>query len=97
MKDLQRDIIQFIEKRNWAGNEDLRNLAISINLEASELLEHFQWTDGQSAIDEGKDEIAEEAADILIYLLQFAHYADFDLHEVVRQKLAKNEKRFPVS
>lgn len=95
MKDLQGEIIQFVEKRNWGGNEDPRNLAISINLEASELLEHFQWSDAQTAIDEQKEEIAEEAADILIYLLQFAHYADFDLHDAVKKKLAKNEQRFP--
>ncbi|HLR23744.1 MAG TPA: nucleotide pyrophosphohydrolase [Pseudogracilibacillus sp.] len=96
MKNLQQDIIQFVEKRNWTNNQDIRNLAISINLEASELLEHFQWCNAAEAIRQEKDEIAEEAADILIYLLQFAHYADFDLQEAVKKKLAKNEQRFPI-
>lgn len=96
MKALQKEIIEFTEKRAWTGNKDARNLAISISLEASELLEHFQWQNAQDAIADRKEDIAEEAADILIYLLQFADALDINLEEEVKKKMAKNRKRFPV-
>lgn len=96
MKELQQEILDFVEKRQWSGNKDARNVAISISLEASELLEHFQWQNAEDAIAQRKDEIAEEAADVLIYLLQFAQILNIDLEEQARKKLLKNEQRFPV-
>lgn len=96
MKKLQKEILSFNEKRNWDGNKDARNLAISINLEASELLEHFQWQNAEQAISHNKEDIAEEAADVLIYLLQLADVLGIDLEEEARKKILKNEKRFPV-
>ena len=96
MKELQQEILDFVEKRQWSGNKDARNVAISISLEASELLEHFQWKNAEDAIAQRKDEIAEEAADVLIYLLQFAQILNIDLEEQARKKLLKNEQRFPV-
>ncbi|AOV06624.1 nucleotide pyrophosphohydrolase [Sporosarcina ureilytica] len=96
MKNLQDEIVKFTEKRGWTGNKDARNLAISISLEANELLEHFQWNNAEEAITNNKDEIAEEAADVLIYLLQFADVIGIDLEEAAKMKLAKNAMRFPV-
>lgn len=96
VKDLQQEIIDFTTERGWTGNKDARNLAISISLEASELLEHFQWQDSADAIAKSKDEIAEEAADVLIYLLQFANEIGIDLEEEAKKKMAKNAERFPI-
>lgn len=96
VKKLQKDIIDFNEKRGWTGNKDARNLAISISLEASELLEHFQWENAEDAIAKRKDEIAEEAADVFIYLLQFAETLGIDLDDEAKKKIAKNAERFPV-
>lgn len=96
MKQLQEEIRVFTEERGWTGNRDPRNLAISISLEASELLEHFQWSPSDEAITANRAEIAAEAADVFIYLLQFADALDMDLLEAARNKMEKNAKRFPV-
>ena len=68
MERLQKDIVQFTKSRNWDGNHDARNLAISISLEASELLEHFQWQSAEEALATNKQEIAEEAADRFLFI-----------------------------
>lgn len=96
MEKLQMDILNFTKERGWNGNHDVRNLAISVSLEASELLEHFQWMSAEEAIAKNKEEIAEEAADVFIYLLQFADALGIDLKEEARKKIEKNAKRFPV-
>lgn len=96
MENLQREILAFTKSRNWDGNHDARNLAISVSLEASELLEHFQWLSAEEAIAENKDEIAEEAADIFIYLLQFADVLGINLKEEAYKKIKKNAVRFPI-
>ncbi|WOV87140.1 nucleotide pyrophosphohydrolase [Sporosarcina oncorhynchi] len=96
MKQLQQEIKEFTEQRGWTGNRDPRNLAISISLEASELLEHFQWSPSDETVAANRDEIAEEAADVFIYLLQFADVLNIDLLDAARAKIEKNEKRFPI-
>lgn len=96
MEKLQQEIIEFTKSRNWGGNHDARNLAISVSLEASELLEHFQWKSAEEAIAENKGEIAEEAADVFIYLLQFADVLGIDLKEEAYKKIKKNATRFPL-
>lgn len=96
MEKLQAEIREFTKVRGWDGNHDARNLAISVSLEASELLEHFQWTSAEDAIAKNKDEIAAEAADVFIYLLQFADVLGIDLIEVARKKMEKNAVRFPI-
>lgn len=96
MKTLQKEIIEFTQARNWDGNRDARNLAISISLEASELLEYFQWGTAEEVLAAQKDEIAEEAADVFIYLLQLADVLGIDLKEEAHKKMLKNANRFPV-
>jgi NTP pyrophosphatase (non-canonical NTP hydrolase) len=66
-----------------------RNLAISLNLEASEVLEHFQWND--KLVD--KHELADELADVTLYLLQLASLSGIELEQAVLHKLEKNYKR----
>jgi NTP pyrophosphatase (non-canonical NTP hydrolase) len=66
-----------------------RNLAISLSLEAAEILEHFQWREGP--VD--KDELASELADVTLYLLQLASVSGIDLEEAVLKKLEENRTR----
>ena len=66
-----------------------RNLAISLNLEAAEVLEHFQW--GDQAVK--KEELASELADVSLYLLQIAMVSGIDLEQAVLDKLEVNQKR----
>ena len=66
-----------------------RNLAISLALEAAEILEHFQWRDEIK----NKDELASELADVSLYLLQLAYVTEIDLERAILNKLEKNKKR----
>lgn len=84
----------FVRSQGWYEPEsprqqNLRNLAISLSLEAGEVLEYFQWSD------ELKDpqEFADELADVALYLLQLASIADIDLEQAILHKLERNYKR----
>ncbi|WP_144510304.1 nucleotide pyrophosphohydrolase [Bacillus sp. FJAT-22090] len=88
-------MLQFNNERGWGGNHDARSLAISISLEASELLEHFQWNSAEEAIEKDKEAIVDEAADVLIYLLQLANVLEVDLKEAAQQKILKNALKYP--
>ena len=85
---------QFVDSQGWyaensARPQTLRNLAISLNLEASEVLEYFQW--GEDNLDiEG---FAEELADVALYLLQLASLANVNLENAILQKLERNYHR----
>lgn len=96
MKQLTEDILKFNYDRGWGGNHDARNLAISISIEASELLEHFQWRSDDEAIAHDKEGIVDEAADVFIYLLQLSHALGIDLEEAARQKMIKNAQKYPL-
>lgn len=97
MKTLTEEILAFNKARGWTeGNRDARNLAISVSLEASELLEHFQWLPGDKAIRNNREGIMEEAADVYIYLLQLADVAGFDLEKAARDKIRKNANKYPI-
>ncbi|MCE2470385.1 MAG: nucleotide pyrophosphohydrolase [Anaerolineae bacterium] len=84
----------FVESKGWYREDSpkrqtQRNLAISLVLEASEVLEHFQWNSEVSR----PDELADELADVMLYLLQLASCSGIDLGEAVMTKLDKNKAR----
>lgn len=89
-------INKFRDERNWRQFHNEKDLAISISLEASELLELFQW----KTADEGKEfvnEIKEELADVLIYAYMMADNMNLDIDEIISEKLTKNAKKYPIS
>ncbi len=86
------DLIQkHLEERGWEHNPP-RGLATSIALEASELLEHYQWSDKPVG---NKDELAGELADIFIYAFQFAQVNNIDIPAAITKKLAEAAKKYP--
>ncbi len=93
---LKNALDKFVKKRDWQRYHRPKNLAMSVAIEAAELMEHFQWCDREadSFSEEEKREIAEEMADVLHYLLRLASVLDIDLFEASLEKIAKNEKRF---
>ena len=95
MKELTKEILKFRDDRGWGRNHDARSLAISVSLEASELLEHFQWVSAEEAIEKDKQAIVDEAADVFIYLLQLANVLGIDLKEAAQQKMVKNAIKYP--
>jgi NTP pyrophosphatase (non-canonical NTP hydrolase) len=93
MKKLKTRILSFRDSRNWKQFHTPENLAKSISIEAAELLENFQWDSKDYDIENIKDELA----DIMTYVILFADYFDFDLEQIVLEKLKKNEEKYPVS
>lgn len=99
LEDIQKKIIQFRDARNWKQFHNPKDLAISLSLEASEFLEHFQWKSDKE-IDEHiishKEDLSDELADILYWVLLTAHDLDIDLVEASSRKLEKNDKKYQV-
>lgn len=93
--DTVRAILQFRDDRNWAPFHHPKDLALSISIEAAELLECFQWSGTDADVTEKRDRQAEELADVLIYGVLLADRLGIDLNAVVRAKLAKNAERYP--
>lgn len=96
MKDDIKKIIKFQKARNWKQFHSPKNLAISLNLEASELLEIFQWTKDNNLPEESKKQLEEEIADVYYYLLLLAHETNIDIKKAFNRKMEINAKKYPV-
>lgn len=96
MDQIRKIILNFRDQRNWKPDHNEKDLAISISLEANELLENFQWKSSEEAVRDSKQNIKEEMADILIYLVQLADKLDIDLEEEALEKMKKNALKYPV-
>jgi len=89
-------IKQFCADRDWSQFHDPKNIAISLQLEASEVLELFQWTK-DNQMKPGKDEdMADELADVLYWLIMLSNHYDIDLTQALHRKMDKNEKKYPI-
>ena len=88
----------FREKRGWTRRQNAKNYAISLVLEAVELLEHYQWMEGNEvAEDKARKREAEfELVDVLYWVVTIADAYKMDLSQTLKEKLAKGEKRYPV-
>ena len=84
---------QHVRARKWDTANSSRGLAISLSLETNELLEYFQWHEEPCG---NKDDLASELADIVIYAIQFADKNDIDIPTVIKQKIEKQDKKYPV-
>ncbi|MBC1940312.1 nucleotide pyrophosphohydrolase [Listeria welshimeri] len=94
MKQLQDEITAFLKERNWLDQYNHpKDLAISLSLEASELLECFQWKTSETALKENREDILKEVGDVMIYALQIAESMGADGEEIIRLKLAENRTR----
>jgi len=92
-------IREFADERDWEPFHSPKNMSMALSVEASELLEHFQWmTQGESREIQGekKQEVSEEVADVFLYLLRMCDQLDIDLIKVANQKIDKNAIKYPV-
>jgi len=101
LPELTQAVLRFRDERNWAQFHSLRNLIVSLNLEATELLELTQWkSDADMAAlqeDSGtREALRDECADVLLYLLLIADKAGIDLEDAARRKLKKNAAKYPI-
>ena len=97
LKDLTKKIVEFRDARNWKQFHRPKDMAISISLEAAELLEVFQWSGADTEVDTEKklSKVKEELADILIYALLMGNDLGLDIPEIINDKLAENNRKYP--
>ncbi len=89
-------IIKFRDDREWKQFHNPKDLAISISLEASELLEVFQWSGADTSSNNKIEKIKEELADVVNYCILMADACGLDLDEIVQAKIEKNNEKYPV-
>ena len=89
-------VIKFRDDRNWKQFHNPKDLALSICLEAAELLEVFQWSGSDTVCEEKKDKIREELADVLNYCILMADACNLDMDEIVQEKIKRNNQKYPV-
>ena len=90
------EILKFRKERDWEQFHNPKDLAISLSIEASELLENFQWKNSQVALEENMENIKDELADVFIYSLMLAHDLDLNVSDIIHNKVQKNAKKYPV-
>ena len=95
-QDTINQILKFRDDRDWKQFHNPKDLAISISLEAAELLEVFQWS-GSDTSDEGRlEKIREELADVVNYCVLMADACALDLDEIILEKVRRNSEKYPV-
>ncbi|XOB62564.1 nucleotide pyrophosphohydrolase [Campylobacterota bacterium DY0563] len=99
MKNIETIINKFSQDRDWDKFHNPKNLVMAMSVEASELLEIFQWLDFEQAQNlpkEKKEHVKQEIADIVIYLTRICMAYNIDLEEAILEKMKMNEKKYPL-
>ncbi len=94
-----KKILAFRNARNWKQFHNPKDLAISLSLEASEVLEHFQWKSKEEVeeyIKTHKEHIGEELADVFYWILLMSHDLKIDIIDALDKKIKKNAEKYPV-
>ena len=92
----RREALAFRDERDWAQFHNPKDLALSLSLEAAELLEAWQWSGADTSAAGREDKVAEELADVLIYACYLADAAGVDIPEAMHAKIARNAEKYPV-
>ncbi|NBJ69515.1 nucleotide pyrophosphohydrolase [Roseburia sp. 1XD42-34] len=96
MRELIQEINAFRDDRDWRQFHNPKDLAISLSLEAAELLEDFQWKTSEQAVEANMTNIKEELADVMIYAFMLSDDLNLDIKEIILEKMQKNAKKYPV-
>ena len=97
--ELTNHINTFRDARDWKQFHNPKDMAVSISIEAAELLEHFQWKNAdecEAYVKSNREAVADEIADVAIYLFELADLIDLNLGEAMLKKLGKNGGKYPV-
>ena len=89
-------VLKLRDDRDWRQFHTPKDLTISLNLEAAELLELFQWSGADLECTGNRDKLREELADVLSYCILLADVCGLDLDEIMNEKVTKNEAKYPV-
>jgi NTP pyrophosphatase (non-canonical NTP hydrolase) len=99
IEDLTDRIIAFRDARDWKQFHNPKDVALSLVLEATEVMEHFQWKnieEMQKHLLEHKEDIADELADVLYWVLLMGHDFQIDVLAAMEKKIKKNEEKYPI-
>jgi dCTP diphosphatase len=97
--NLTKRIIAFRDARDWKQFHNPKDVALSLVLEATEVMEHFQWKDKEEMeqyIATNKNDIGEELADVLYWVLLMSSDLNIDILQALEQKISKNEAKYPI-
>ena len=92
LEELNKEIKNFVDERDWNQFHSPANLSKSISIEANELLECFQWDEENYNL----DDVKEELADVINYCIQMSQVLNLDIYQIVKNKLEKTKKKYPV-
>ena len=93
IKEIIQELIKFRNERDWEQFHNPKDLALAINVEAGELLELFLWKNADEA---NKEKVKEELADVFAFAFLLAEKYDFDVKQIVLEKIIKNGEKYPV-
>ena len=98
---LKQKVQKFVDEREWGKYHNVKNLSMSIAVEAGELMELFQWLDESESTEamksrETRIKVREELADVLIYCLDMANLLNIDVTKAVLEKIERNQSKYPV-
>ncbi len=94
IEDIIYQIVKFRDERDWGQFHNAKDLAIALNIESAELLELFLWKSSEEA---NTSKVKEELADILIYAYLLADKYQFNVAEIIEEKLRRNAEKYPVA
>lgn len=102
LADLRNEVQAFVDQRDWRQFHNPKNLSMAIAIEAAELMEHFQWLEGAAAADlraspSDMEQVRDELADIVCFVLSFANALDIDVSRALRDKMVKNARKYPAA
>ena len=92
-EDIRNELREFVAERNWEQYHNLKDLALSVSIEASELVEIFQWRNPEDINDEDRQNIKLELADVLIYIFFMCDKLGIEPYEIIKEKMEINKKR----
>ncbi len=99
IKEITARMLRFRDARDWKQFHNHKDVALSLVLEAAEVLEHFQWKSPEEVVRHGQEHkgaLADELADVAWYLFELAHDLDIDLPKAIASKMKKNAAKYPV-
>lgn len=99
MQEIKKIILKFSNDRDWEKAHNPKNLAMALSVEASELLEIFQWLSVEQANNLSKEQLEhtkQEIADVAIYLIRMCIKFNINLEEAIKEKMILNEKKYPL-
>ena len=95
-EDVRQKALAFRDERDWAQFHNPKDLAVSVSIEAAELLECFQWSGANTSAEACRDRLCEELADVMLYAIYLADVIGADIPQIIDKKICANAVKYPV-